>query len=227
MPGKLYVVGTPIGNLKDITLRALETLCSVDLIACEDTRRTRKLLAHHNISKPLVSYFEHNQLQRGPQLIERLQRGEHIALVTDAGTPGISDPGWHLVKLAHAARIPVVSIPGPSSLTAALSVSGVAGDEFFFAGFLPREPLRLKRRLCELYALRTTIVLFSPPHRIRKTIQAIDEAWGFDAELVLCRELTKLFEEVVRGSVKELLNHESVRRPRGEYVIIIPKGRRP
>lgn len=224
MPGTLFVVATPIGNLKDVTLRALDTLREVDLIVCEDTRRTRKLLAHYEIvKKPLVSYFERNQLRRAPDLLERLKRGEKIALVTDAGTPGLSDPGWHLVKLAQSARIPVISIPGPSALTAALSVSGVPGDQFFFAGFLPREKPRLKRRLQQLRELGVNVVFFEAPHRIAKTVQAVVEVWGPETHVVLLRELTKAFEEVVRTPARELLIHPAVRHPRGEYVLILPR----
>src|SRR5881296_547011 len=194
--GTLYVVATPIGNLEDITLRALRVLKEVGLVACEDTRRTRTLLSHFGIHVPATSYFEHNKLTKGPAIIKTLQEGKSVALVTDAGTPGISDPGFLLVREARAAGIPVVPVPGPSAVIAALSAAGIPADRFVFDGFLPFKPGRRLNRLRALRELETTIVLYESPHRIVATLEAVREVWG-DVPLVLARELTKQFEEIV------------------------------
>jgi 16S rRNA (cytidine1402-2'-O)-methyltransferase len=170
--GTLFVVATPIGNLEDITLRALRVLKEVDVIACEDTRRTRALLSHFDIHTPTVSYFEHNKLARGPQLLRQLAEGRSIALVTDAGTPGISDPGFMLVRDARAAGIPVVPVPGPAAVAAVLSAAGIPADRFVFDGFLPIKPGRRVNRLTALRELETTIVLYESPHRILATLEA-------------------------------------------------------
>src|SRR5438876_12064958 len=166
LSGTLFVVATPIGNLEDVTLRALRVLREVDLVACEDTRRTRALLTHHDIHTPTTSYFEHNKLARGPQLVRMLAEGRSVALVTDAGTPGISDPGFMLVRDARAAGIPIVAVPGPSAVIAALSAAGVPADRFVFEGFLPIKPGRRVNRLNALKELETTLVLYESPHRI-------------------------------------------------------------
>lgn len=221
MPGILYVVATPIGNLEDITLRALRVLKEADLIACEDTRHTRLLLQRHGIGTPTTSYFEHNKLAKGPHLVALLRGGKSIALVTDAGTPGISDPGFHLVRLAQEAGAPVVPVPGPSALMAALSASGVPADRFVFEGFLPIKAGRRVNRLKDLRAMGRTVVLYESPHRIGKTLEAIHDVWG-DVEVILARELTKQHEEILRSRVSELLTHGAVKVPRGEFVVLIP-----
>src|SRR4029450_8279166 len=195
--GTLFVVATPIGNLEDITLRALRVLRAVDLVAAEDTRRTRSLLHAYGVGAPLVSYLEHNQARRGPELLRRLQGGARIALVTDAGTPGVSDPGFRLVRLCRDAGVPVVPIPGPSALVAALSAAGVPADRFVFDGFLPVKPGRGRNRLKTGRGLDTTVVVYESPHRIVATLAAIGEVYG-EVEVVVGRELTKQHEEVVR-----------------------------
>lgn len=220
MPGTLYVVATPIGNLEDITLRALRVLREADLIAAEDTRRTRILLAHYGIATPVTSYFEHNKLRRGPELVERLARGQRVALVTDAGTPGISDPGFHLVRLARAAGVPVVPVPGPAAVVAALSAAGVPGDRFVFEGFLPVKPGRRLARLRELQALGRPVVLYESPHRLAATLGAIDQVFGA-VEVVLARELTKQFEELRRGTPAELRAAVLAKGVRGEVTLVI------
>src|SRR5215831_4759549 len=171
-PGTLYVVATPLGNLEDITLRALRVLKEVALVACEDTRRTRILLTHFGIHAPVTSYFEHNKLRKGPAILRTLQEGTSVALVTDAGTPGISDPGFLLVREARAAGIPVVPVPGPSAVVTALSAAGLPADRFVFDGFLPIRPGRRLNRLKALADLETTIVLYESPHRIVATLEA-------------------------------------------------------
>jgi 16S rRNA (cytidine1402-2'-O)-methyltransferase len=219
----LYVVATPIGNLEDISLRALRVLREVALIAAEDTRRTRALLARHGISTPLTSYFEHNKLRRGPELVARLAAGQSVALVTDAGTPGISDPGFHLVRLARDAGIPVVPVPGPSAAIAALSAAGIPGDRFVFEGFLPVKPGRRRSRLRELAALGRPLVIYESPHRLRATLEAVAEVFG-PAEVVVARELTKQFEEFRRGTAAELLAALPAGGVRGEITLIVNAG---
>ncbi len=227
----LYIVATPIGNLEDITLRALSVLKEVDLIACEDTRHTRKLLAHYQISNPTVSYHEHNDRERSAELIKKLEAGLDIALVSDAGTPLVSDPGLRIVRDAINRGIPVVPIPGPSALIAAVSASGLPPGEFAFFGFLPARRAARRARLMELAEMKSTLVFYEAPHRIRETIADAREAFG-DRECVVARELTKLHEEYVRGPLAEIEvpevargeivlligppNHDSVRQPKGE-----------
>ncbi|HEV8309858.1 MAG TPA: 16S rRNA (cytidine(1402)-2'-O)-methyltransferase [Methylomirabilota bacterium] len=220
MSGTLYVVGTPIGNLEDISLRALRTLREVDLIAAEDTRRTRTLLARYEISTPVTSYFEHNKLRRGPELLARLRAGASVAVVTDAGTPGISDPGFHLVRLCREAGVPVVPIPGPSALVAALSAAGIPGDRFVFEGFLPAKPGRRLARLRELRALERPVVLYESPHRVAATLEALDAVFG-PVEVVLAREVTKQFEEFRRGTPAELRARFLAEKARGELTLIV------
>jgi 16S rRNA (cytidine1402-2'-O)-methyltransferase len=198
-------------------------LREVDLIACEDTRRTRALLAHFDVHTPTTSYFEHNKLARGPQLLRRLQEGGSIALVTDAGTPGISDPGFLLVRDARAAGVRVVPVPGPSAVAAALSASGVPADRFVFDGFLPVKPGKRLNRLRELRALETTVVVYESPHRIVAALEALAEVFG-DAEVVVARELTKHFEEIVRATPAAHLERLRATPPRGEFVVIIPRA---
>ena len=221
MSGTLYVVATPIGNLEDTSARALRVLREVDVIACEDTRRTRALLAHFGIHTPTVSYFEHNKLTRGPQLLRQLADGRSIALVTDAGTPGISDPGFLLVRDARAAGVPVVPIPGPSAVTTALSAAGVPADRFVFDGFLPIKPGRRVNRLTALRDLETTVVLYESPHRILATLEAIGTVFG-EREIVVARELTKQFEEIVRATPAAHRDRLTAAGVRGEFTIIIP-----
>jgi len=221
MSGTLYVVATPIGNLEDITARALRVLREVDLVACEDTRRTRALLTHFDIHTPTLSYYEHNKLARGPQLLRQLADGRSIALVTDAGTPGISDPGMLLVREARAAGVRVVPVPGPSAVVAALSAAGVPADRFVFDGFLPVKPGRRINRLKALRDLELTVVVYESPHRIVAAMEAVAEVFG-DAAVVVARELTKHFEEVVTGTPAAHLERLRSGSARGEFVIVIP-----
>jgi len=197
-------------------------LREVDLIACEDTRRTRALLSHFDIHKPTVSYYEHNRLARGAELLGALETGRSVALVTDAGTPGISDPGFLLVRDARAREIAVVPIPGPSALVAALSAAGVPADRFVFDGFLPIKPGRRRNRLTALRALETTVVLYESPHRVVATLEAIQEIFG-DAEMVVARELTKQFEEIVSAPPSAHLARLRAAPVRGEFVLVIPR----
>ncbi len=216
----LYVVATPIGNLEDITLRALKVLKQVDLIAAEDTRRTRKLLTHYGISTPLTSYFEHNERVKAPLLVKKLKAGKELALVTEAGTPCISDPGYRLVRLAVTESVPVVAIPGPSALTAALSVSGLPTDEFTFKGFVPTGAGRRKRFLGALKGAGTTFVLYESARRLRATLTEIKGVLG-NVSLVICREMTKLHEEVLRGTVEEVEELLNERELKGEVTIVL------
>ena len=224
MPGTLYLVATPIGNLEDITLRALRILGEVDIIACEDTRHTRKLLSHYKISKPLLSYHEHNERERAGELIERLLAGMNVALVSDAGMPLISDPGYSIVSEAARAEVPVVPVPGPSAGIAALAASGLATSEFVFAGFLPPRSARRKQRLKDFASTAGTLVLYEAPHRIKECIDDAREILG-DRPSALARELTKIHEEIIRGRLSEIGALMKEREPRGEYVLLI--GARP
>src|SRR5678815_3425185 len=196
--GTLYLVATPIGNLEDITLRALRVLKECDVIAAEDTRRTGQLLKHFGISKPMLSYFQFNEAKRSEEIIERLQRSEKIALVTDAGSPGISDPGERVVRAARAAGFRVESVPGPCALVAALTASGLSAKEFHFAGFLPHKSGQRRNRLKALNALPGTLVLYESPYRVTKLLQELQDTCP-EREVVLARELTKKFEEYLRG----------------------------
>jgi 16S rRNA (cytidine1402-2'-O)-methyltransferase len=218
MPGTLYLVATPIGNLEDITLRALRVLKEVDLIACEDTRHTRKLLAHYQITRPTVSYHEHNERERAAQLVEKIDTGAKVALVSDAGTPLVSDPGFEIVRLCAERGIPVVPIPGPSALVAAVAASGLPTNEFTFAGFLPARRAARRARLAEFAGLRSTLVCYEAPHRIKETLADARETLG-DRACVIARELTKLHEEFIRGSLSDIELSEGARR--GEMVLLI------
>lgn len=220
MSGTLYVVATPIGNLEDITRRALRILGEVNVVACEDTRRTRALLTHFALATPTVSYHEHNETSRADELVARMLDGESVALVSDAGTPCISDPGYRLVRVAAAAGIDVVPIPGASAAVAALSASGLATDAFLFVGFLPSKRSARKARLAELAGVRETIVFYEAPHRIGAMLEDLGEAFG-EREVVLARELTKLHEEIVRGSVAEVAANLTSERHRGEFVVVV------
>ncbi len=223
--GTLYVVATPIGNLEDLTARARRILSEVDVIACEDTRHTRLLLAHYSIATPVVSYHEHNEARRTPDLLQRLRRGEHVALVSDAGTPALSDPGYLLIREATVAGVSVVAVPGASAVTAALTVSGLPTDRFVFLGFLPRKPGPRRRTLDEVAGVPWTLVLFESPHRIATVLQDLLAALG-DRRMALARELTKRFEEVFRGTVSEALHHLQAHAPRGEFTIVVEGARR-
>ena len=217
--GTLYLVATPIGNLEDITHRALKVLSSVDLIAAEDTRKTKILLDHYSIGKPMVSYFSYNERHRTPQLIEKLQDGQSIALVSDAGTPGISDPAYHIVQSCLAAGIPIIPIPGPSAFVSALIVSGLPTDRFVFEGFLPIKKGR-KTKLGLLSSEPRTIVLYESPHRVLKTLEEIRTVFG-ERHVVVARELTEKFEEIVRGPISSVLEELHRKQTRGEYVLVI------
>jgi 16S rRNA (cytidine1402-2'-O)-methyltransferase len=225
MSGTLYVVATPIGNLDDITARALRALREVDLVACEDTRRTRALLSHFDIHTSSVSYYEHNKLSRGPQILRQLAEGRSVALVTDAGTPGISDPGFMLVRDARAAGVAVVPIPGPSAVATALSAAGLPADRFVFDGFLPVKAGKRLNRLRALKALQTTVVLYESPHRIVAALEAIRAVFG-DQELVVARELTKHFEEIVRAAPAVHLERLRAGTIRGEFTLVLAASSR-
>jgi 16S rRNA (cytidine1402-2'-O)-methyltransferase len=217
MSGTLYIVATPIGNLEDITLRAIGILKEVDLIACEDTRHTRKLLSHYQISKPVISYHEHNERERTGELVARLEAGGNVALVSDAGTPLVSDPGLRVVQAAIERGIPVVPIPGASALTAAIAASGLPTDQFIFAGFLPSKRTARRARLSELGKLPMTIVFYEAPHRIRQALADARELLG-ERRVVVARELTKVHEEFIRAKLSEL---DLLDRTRGEIVLLI------
>ena len=220
MSGTLYLVSTPIGNLGDITLRALEILKTVEAIACEDTRQTGKLLAHYNIQKPMISLHDHNERSRTPELINRLQGGESIALVSDGGTPLVSDPGWWLARHAETVGIRVEWIPGPTALIGGLVLSGLPVDRFVFEGFLPPKSAARRKRLEVLKEQERTIVLYESPHRVLSTLRDIVDVFG-EAPMACARELTKKFEEVRRGTAAELLAHFEHHPPRGEFVLVL------
>jgi 16S rRNA (cytidine1402-2'-O)-methyltransferase len=218
--GCLYLVATPIGNLEDITLRALRILKEVDQIACEDTRHTQKLLNHYNIQKPLVSYHEHNEMTRAPELVLAMEQGAQIALVSDAGMPLVSDPGYRLVTLSLRHHLPVVPIPGAVALLAALSASGLPNEEFLFAGFLPARTGERRRALQRLRIEDRTIIFYEAPHRIEETLADAREILG-DRPACLAREVTKLHEEFRRGTLSELAASLSERPARGEITLLI------
>src|SRR6266853_3220735 len=216
----LYLVATPIGNLEDITLRALRILKEVDQIACEDTRHTQKLLNHYNIQKPLVSYHEHNELTRAPELVVAMEQGAQIALVSDAGVPLVSDPGYRLVTLCLRHRIPVVPIPGPSALLAALSASGLPNEEFLFVGFLPARSGERRRALERLRIEDRTIILYEAPHRVAECVADAREVLG-NRSACIAREVTKMHEEFRRGKLSELAASLEERPARGEITLLI------
>lgn len=217
--GTLYIVSTPIGNLEDITLRALRILKEVDLIACEDTRHTRILTARHDIQTALTSYFQYNKIHKADSLLKKLKEGLNIALISDAGTPGISDPGAHIIKLAIENGVKVVPIPGPTALIAALVVSGKPTHKFVFEGFLSNKSSQRRKRLKELSGEKRTIILYESPHRIQKTLADILEIFG-DVQLVVAREVTKKFEEIRREKASALVEHFTTTKPRGEFIVI-------
>ncbi len=218
--GTLYIVATPIGNLEDITLRALRILKEVDIIAAEDTRHTKVLLDRYGIETHMTSYHDHNKEEKGPVLISRLLEGKNIALVSDAGTPGISDPGYFLINLAIHEHIPVVPVPGPVAAIAALSVSGLPTDRFLFEGFLPSRHGARMRRLTELAQDERTLIFYEAPHRIVKTLEDMLSVLG-DRKAVITRELTKIHEEIIRADMSEAVRMLKERHPRGEFTIIV------
>ena len=218
--GILYPVGTPIGNLKDISLRALEALKKVSLIAAEDTRHTRKLLSHYDVHTSSTSFYEHNQLRKIPYLIRKLKTGEDIALVSKAGMPGISDPGYHLIKEAVKEGIEVVPIPGPTALTLGLVASGLPTQSFVFEGFLGREKVEWLKKLNRLREEERTIVIYEAPHRIKKILPEIRKILG-DRQIAVARELTKKFEEIIRGKISEVEAIFEEKEPRGEFTLVI------
>ena len=221
-PGTLYLVATPIGNLADITHRAIDVLNKVSLIACEDTRHTRKLLQHYGIPTRTISYHEHNEQERARQVIELLREGKDVAVVSDAGTPAISDPGFRLVRAAIENALTVVPVPGPSAVVAALIAAGLPTDEFFFAGFLPARSNARRTKLAQLTSVPATLIFYEAPHRLAETLKDALETLG-EREAVVARELTKLHEELRRGRLSELAEHYSNEEPRGEIVLLIDR----
>ena len=220
--GKVYLVSTPIGNLKDITFRAVETLKRVPLIAAEDTRHSKVLLSHYNISTPLISYFEHNKFSRIPKLMNHLKGGNDLAVITDAGTPGISDPAYRLVREAITNSINIESIPGPSAFLAGLSSSGLPTDRFIFEGFLPPKKGR-KKRMLSVENEEATLIYYESPNRLLRTLKQLKETLG-DRPAVVARELTKLYEEIKRGTLSELYSYFDKKKPKGECVILVGKN---
>lgn len=223
MPGKLYLVATPIGNLKDITLRALDVLREVDIIACEDTRHTQKLLNHYGIRAKTISYHEHNETARAAELVERIGNGASIAIVSDAGTPAIADPGYRIVEVAVDAGIEVIVIPGAVAFVAAAASSGLATDSIYFGGFLPSRKGERRKRLEECSEIPATLAFYESPHRLAKSLADCAEVLG-DRSAAIARELTKLHEQIVRGTLSELAARYAAESVRGEIVILI--GRR-
>lgn len=224
--GTLHLVATPIGNLEDISLRALRTLKDCQLIAAEDTRRTRKLLSHYGITRPLLSYYEHNEQERIPALLEALREGRDVALVSDAGSPGISDPGFRLVREVVNQGMPVTALPGPSAVILALSVSGLPTDRFSFFGFLPRGGSDRKKLLEEAAQTPHTLVFFESPHRVVRSLEEMHDLLG-DRRAAVCRELTKRFEQVDRGLLSELIERARSRPSKGEFCIVLEgRGRK-
>lgn len=219
--GTLYVVGTPIGNLEDITFRAVRILKTVDLIAAEDTRHTGRLLHHLQIATPQISYHEHNHQQRSPLLLEKLQQGQAIALVTDAGMPLISDPGYYLVSACVEAGITVIPIPGASAAITALCAAGLPTDRFIFEGFLPVKGQARQERLEALKTETRTLIFYEAPHRVQQTLKDLAVVFGEERQLVAARELTKLHEEFWRGSIRDAIAHYSQREPQGEFTLVV------
>lgn len=223
--GIIYLVATPIGNLEDITIRALNTLKMVDIIAAEDTRHTLKLMNHFEIKKTLISYHEHNQRESGEKLIKAAQEGKNIAIVTDAGTPGISDPGEGIVRLAIENNIKVYLVPGAVALIYGLVVSGINSSRFVFEGFLPTDKKGKRERLEKLIKEERTIIFYEAPHKLIRTLQDMFDNFG-DRNIALCRELTKKYEEIIRGPLSSAINLYKDKKPLGEYVIVI-EGKNP
>jgi 16S rRNA (cytidine1402-2'-O)-methyltransferase len=223
MAGTLYVVATPIGNLEDITHRALGVLAEVAVVACEDTRRTRVLLDHYGIKTKLISYHEHNERERARELAEMLEAGSDVAIVSDAGTPGISDPGFRLVQETAARGARIIPVPGPTAFVAALVASGLPTDQFFFGGFLPARAAQRRTRLLEIRALAATLIFYEAPHRIREALLDVREVLG-ERRAVVVREITKIHEEILRGLLSELAEHfADASTARGEMVLLIDR----
>jgi 16S rRNA (cytidine1402-2'-O)-methyltransferase len=220
MPGTLYIVATPIGNLEDMTYRAVRILGEVDLIAAEDTRHSLKLLNHFGISKPLTSYFDHNQQLKGERILNTLRSGKSVALISDAGTPCVSDPGYNLVRDALMEHIQVIAVPGPCAAITALSGSGLPSDSFTFVGFPPSRQARRRAFLSDLLRLPSTLILYEAPHRLEDTLCDIRETMG-ERQIVVARELTKIYEEFIRGTVSEVITQVAQGKVRGEVVILI------
>ena len=221
MPGILYLCATPIGNLEDMTYRAVRVLGEVALIAAEDTRHSRKLLTHFNIHTPLISYHEHNKAEQGPRLLARLLAGEDIAVVSDAGMPGISDPGADLAAEAAAQGIVVTALPGANAALTALVCSGLDTTSFLFAGFLPKTTKKRREALAHYAKASETLIFYEAPHRLRQTLKEMQSAFGAERKAVAGRELTKKFEEFVRGTLAQLAEHFSATEPRGEFVLLL------
>jgi 16S rRNA (cytidine1402-2'-O)-methyltransferase len=220
-PGTLYIVATPIGNLEDMTFRAVRILQAVDMIAAEDTRHTGRLLQHFQVKTPQISYHEHNSNSRIPELLEYLQYGKAIALVSDAGMPGISDPGYELIKACIDEGITVVPIPGASAVITALSAAGLPTDRFIFDGFLPAKSQQRKEYLESLQSESRTLVFYESPHRLRDTLADLGAILGSDRSLVIARELTKLYEEFWRGTIGDAMADYQEREPQGEYTLLV------
>ncbi|MBD2295635.1 16S rRNA (cytidine(1402)-2'-O)-methyltransferase [Anabaena sphaerica FACHB-251] len=220
-PGTLYIVGTPIGNLEDMTFRAVRILQSVDMIAAEDTRHTGKLLQHFQIKTPQMSYHEHNRNSRIPEILEYLKYGKAIALVSDAGMPGISDPGYELIKACVDVEIDVVPIPSATAAITALSASGLPTNRFIFDGFLPAKSQQRREYLESLLTETRTLVFYESPHRLRETLQDLADILGSDRQIVIARELTKLYEEFWRGTIADAIAHYQQKEPQGEYTLLV------
>lgn len=219
--GRLYIIATPIGNLKDFTFRAIDILQEVDYIFAEDTRTSIKLMKHYNITTSLDSYHEHNNTQKIPKIIKLLNEGKNIGLISDAGTPTISDPGYKLIRACIAEEIDIIPIPGASAVTAALSASGLPSDSFFFFGFLPQKKGR-KKKISFLKSLENTIIIFESPHRLLKTLRELHNELG-ERPIIVARELTKLYEEIIRGNFNSVIEFFESKKVKGEIVIIIGK----
>lgn len=221
LTGILYLVGTPIGNLEDMTFRAVRTLQTVNLIAAEDTRHTGKLLQHFQITTPQLSYHQHNRLSRLETLINKLKEGQNIALVTDAGMPSISDPGYDLVKVCLEENIEVIPIPGVTAAITALAVSGLTTDRFVFEGFLPNKAKERQERLFSLQGESRTLIFYEAPHRIRATLRDFAQILGESRRISIARELTKVYEEIWRGTLKEAIAFYETREPKGEFTLVL------
>lgn len=220
MAGKLYLCATPIGNLEDITLRVLRTLEEVDLIAAEDTRNSIKLLNHYEIKTPMTSYHEYNKIEKAHYLVSQMMEGKNVALITDAGTPAISDPGEELVRIAYEAGIEITSLPGASACVTALTLSGLSTRRFAFEAFLPKEKKERRRILEELKQETRTIILYEAPHHLRQTLEELEETLG-NRKITLCRELTKKYEEAHKTTINDVRNYYNDNEPRGEYVLVV------
>lgn len=222
--GRLYLVSTPIGNLQDISQRALDTLKDADLVACEDTRHTGMMLARYQIKNNLISYHDYNEQQRIPEIIDKLLNGQNIALVSDAGTPLVSDPGYKLIRSCIENNIPIIAIPGPTAAIAALTVSGLPTDKFLFLGFLPKSQGKrqqiLKNTITVLQSIKVTIIIYEAPHRLIKTLTDMRDVMG-DIDIVICRELTKLHEEVRREKISTVITHFQNVIPKGEFTVLV------